>query len=261
VQWKAVFHSADSRSPVLREVSVPYLPKNQAPTVTDLKVTSRGSTGSSGQPGNTTAPSSARVTGYAASLHSPAQRGFDISWQGSDPDQDELTYNLYFRGEGESEWKLLQGDLKQNYFQLDSDALPDGRYRLKVVATDAAVNPAGMARTSEIVSAPFTVDNAPPQVQILENRRSAGAAVIRFRATDANSVLTRAEYVLDAEAPVPLLSEDGIIDSLDESFTITLNQLDNREHLITLRVYDASGNMGIGKALWAPSEPVQGGKK
>jgi len=32
-----------------------------------------------------------------------------------------------------------------------------------------------------------------------------------------------------------------------------LNQLDSREHLLTLRVYDAAGNMGIGKAVWPGS--------
>lgn len=256
VQWKAVLHSADSLSPILQEVTLPYLPRNQAPTVTELKVTARAEK----TPGSIlTGPASGNPTafrglsGYATTVRPAPQKGFDVSWNGSDPDQDELTYTLYFRGEGEAEWKVLQDNLKQNYFQLESDVLPDGKYRLKVVATDAGVNPAGMAKSAEMISAPFVVDNAPPQVEANEIKRSGGSATARFRAFDRTSGLTRAEYVLDAAPPVPLLSDDGIIDSQEESFTVVLSQLDGREHLLTLRVYDSAGNMGVGKALWPAS--------
>jgi hypothetical protein len=46
------------------------------------------------------------------------------------------------------------------------------------------------------------------------------------------------------------LSEDGIIDSQEETFTVRMNALDGREHLLTIRVYDAAGNVGVGKAVW-----------
>jgi sugar lactone lactonase YvrE len=255
VQWKAVFHSASARSPLLDSVTVPYLPRNQAPTVTDLKVVSRAekALGSSAGSAGTGASAPRGLAGFAAALRSTPPRGFDISWTGSDPDQDELAYSLYFKGEGESEWKLLQGDLKQNYFQFESDLLPDGKYRLKIVASDAGANPAALAKTAEMISAPFTVDNAPPQVEVKEAKRSAGSATARFRAFDAISVLTRAEYALDAGAPVPLLSDDGIVDSAEETFTVVINPLDGREHLLTLRVYDSAGNMGVAKALWPSS--------
>jgi len=257
VQWKAVLHAANSQSPVLDEVTLPYLPRNQAPTVTELKVTARADKAAGAiLPGAISAlPSAFRgAAGYATSVHPATQKGFDISWIASDPDQDELTYTLYFRGEGEAEWKLLQSDLKQNYFQLESDVLPDGKYRLRVIASDASVNPVGMAKTAEMISAPFVVGNAPPQVETLEVKRSGASATARFRAVDRVSGLTRAEYVLDAEAPVQLLSDDGIIDSQEESFTVVLSKLDGREHLLTLRVYDSAGNMGVGKALWSASE-------
>ena len=261
VQWKVVFHSADSRSPVLQDVTVAYLPRNQAPVITDVKVVARGETTSSGSLSGGSGAASFGANqasrragpGYASSVRPASQRTFDITWTANDPDQDELTYALYFRGETESEWKLLQGDLKQNYFQLESDALPDGKYRLKVVASDAAVNPVGMAKTAEMISGPFVVGNTPPQVEVQEANRSTNTGTARFRVIDKTSFLTRAEYVLDAEPPVQVLSDDGIIDSLEETFTIVLNQLDSREHLLTLRVYDAAGNMGIGKAVWPGS--------
>jgi len=266
IQWKTVFHSAGSRSPVLQEVTVAYLPRNHAPVVTELKVTPRGDKNSLGNPSGGAAAlafsgnaSAARAfPGYASSLRPAAQRGFDITWLANDPDQDELSYALYFRGDGEGEWKLLQGDLKQNYFQLDSDALPDGKYRLKIIASDAGVNPVEMAKTAEMMSAPFLVDNAPPEVKMIEAKRTGNSATARFRGFDRTSVLTRAEYALDAEVPVQLLSDDGIIDSQEESFTIVLKQLDSKEHLLTLRVYDSAGNMGVGKAVWPASSAANG---
>lgn len=252
VQWKVVLHAANQRSPVLQEVVLPYLPRNQAPTVTELKVTARAekTTGSGAQPVNNPVVFRGSSSGYATALRPAPQKGFDVSWVGADPDRDDLTYALYFRGEGEAEWKLLQDQVKQNYFQLDSDALADGKYRLRVVASDGGVNPAGMAKTAEMLSAPFNVDNAPPEVEMSEIKRSNGLATARFRAFDRTSGLTRAEYVLDAELPVPVLCDDGIVDSQEETFTVNLNQLDGREHLLTLRVYDSAGNMGVGKALW-----------
>ena len=257
VQWKAALHSSADRSPVLREVILAYLTRNRAPEVQEVRVTPRGERGPSGSatPGITVISSGGGSAGPRAfSGLTPARssppRGQDIRWTANDPDQDELAYALYFRGEGEAEWKLLQEDWKTNSFQLDNDVLPDGRYRLKVVASDAQANPAGMSKTAEMVSAPFLVDNTPPRVEVVETGRGKDSATARFRAFDAASVLTRAEYAVDADPLAPLLSEDGITDSREEAFTVTVNQLDGREHLLTLRVYDSAGNVGVGKTVW-----------
>ena len=263
-QWKAVFHSAGSQSPSLREVTLAYLPRNRAPEITELKAAPRFD-----QPALVTVSavgSGGRTTGSRSfsGVASPgrAQRGVDISWLASDPDQDDLTYSLYFRGEGETEWKLLQDDLKQNYFQLNPDSLPDGLYRLKVVASDAAQNPASTAKTAERISAPFLVDFTPPEVQVVGVIRAAAPTgsksgtpvTATFKASDASSPLTRAEYALDADPLQPLLSDDGIVDSRQESFTVRITPPDKMEHLLTLRVYDSSGNVGVAKAVLKAGE-------
>ena len=43
---------------------------------------------------------------------------------------------LWFRGEGESDWKLLKTNMHENTFAVDGDALADGRYFFRVVASD-----------------------------------------------------------------------------------------------------------------------------
>ena len=258
MQWKAVFRAAASRAPVLSEVTLAYLPQNRAPVMTEVKVIPRGgSAPSRPTPANLAASRSIQnlTSGRAASSPSTSsrrasgQQGLNMTWLANDPDRDELAYELYFRGEGEAEWKPLAKDLKQNYFQLQKDALPDGKYRLKVKASDAGVNPQGMAKTAERISSPFLVDGTPPQVQVQQTSRTGHSATARFRALDQASVLTRAEYAVDAEPPRPLFSGDGIVDSKQETFLVEIDDMAAGEHLITLRVYDSAGNVGVGKAL------------
>ncbi|MBI3894857.1 MAG: hypothetical protein HY313_02890 [Acidobacteria bacterium] len=266
LQWKAVLRPAADQSPIVRDVTVAYLPRNQAPDLKDLKVTARGenasSTSSLGSISGIGTPGSNRARGASPAgslLNSAApQRGMDIRWTANDPDGDELQYSLYFRGEGEQEWKLLAEELQQPYFQLAPDALPDGKYRIKIMASDAKANPATTAKSAERISSPFVLDNTPPQLEVLETTRKGSTATARFRAKDNTGVITRAEYTVDAGSPVPLLSEDGILDSSEETFVISLDSLNEREHLLTLRVYDSAGIVGMGKTVW-PASNAQGG--
>ena len=62
-------------------------------------------------------------------------------------------------------------------------------------------------------------------------------------------MLRGAEYSVDAGMWVPILSDDGIVDSLREAFTIRLAGVDGAEHLVTLRVRDKAGNAGLAKAV------------
>ena len=122
------------------------------------------------------------------------------------------------------------------------------------MASDGETNPAGMAKTDQKISATFLVDSTPPRVEVIQTTEKTETATVRFRAVDASSALVRAEFAMDAEPLVAILSEDGMIDSPEEDFTLPLQSLDGHEHLLTLRVYDAAGNVGVGKALWPASK-------
>jgi hypothetical protein len=260
-QWKAVFRSSGNQSPALREVTLAYLSRNRAPEITEVKATPRADrpgpspqAGSGAGQGN--AAANRAFSGIASAARSSPQRGVDVSWLANDPDSDDLSYTVYFRGEGEVEWKLLQENMRQNYLQLNPDALPDGTYRLRVVASDGEQNPVATARTAERVSAPFLVDYTAPVVELVSVMRSGPGSIgqlppgtVVFRASDASSGLTRAEYALDAEPLQPIFSDDGIVDARQESFTIRVGPTDGQEHLLTIRVYDSAGNVGVGKAV------------
>ena len=50
-------------------------------------------------------------------------------WNAHDPNDDELRYAVYVRGENEREWKLLKDKLDQKFYSWDTTGMPDGDYK------------------------------------------------------------------------------------------------------------------------------------
>src|SRR5260221_14429483 len=92
-----------------------------------------------------------------------AQKGFQsVIWTAHDDNDDDLRYAVYFRGEGEKEWKLLKDGLEQRFYAFDTTSLADGAYYLKIAASDAASNDSVRALTAEKKRGRLLVDNTPP---------------------------------------------------------------------------------------------------
>jgi hypothetical protein len=159
-----------------------------------------------------------------------------------------MVYSVYFRGESESEWRLLKRDLEDKFFTLEADTLPDGKYVLKVVASDGPSNPKTTALSGELVSTVFHVDNTPPQIQVANQTVQGRSAIVRFRASDTVSPLRKAELSLDGKDWEIVFSVDGIVDSKAEEFEVKTGDLQTGDHVLALRVYDSTGNVAIGKA-------------
>ncbi len=261
IQWRAEFSGMRSSSPVLRSVTVAYLPQNTPPALKSITV----SAVSPAAPKPPSAPAASGTysitvtdTGEAPAATSAGTqtqtvgRGtggqLQISWQAEDPDGDRLTYAVYFRGEEEREWKLIKDHLTDNSVSVDREALADGRYFFRVVASDHAVNPPAAARQAEMVSSPVLIDNTPPTVHAGKPRRAGMDIEIEVEAQDA-SALRRAEYSLDAGPWTPLPAEDGVADSPRERFLLRLANPPPGEHVVTIRVYDAADNAGLTKVI------------
>ncbi len=256
VQWKAELRgqaaSADS-------ISLAYRPQNNAPVVKNVTVVSQlaALTGAAKAPAT---PAGAAYTitvtdtgeSGASSLSGtatqnagrPGARQLVVSWTAEDYDSDTLSFSLHFRGEGERTWKPLKTNLTETSFTIDGDALADGRYFFRVTASDAPANPPSDVREAELISAPVRIDHTPPAVTLTRD-----GTTITVRAADAVSPLRRCEMSLDARAWIMVEAEDGVTDSLTETFRIELAQLSPGEHLITVRVTDAAGNPGLAKIL------------
>ncbi len=264
IQWKAEMGGSGGATPALESVTVAYLPQNSPPVVKSINVVSQAvltqagrgapSSSSSSAPYTVTVSDSGDTSSSAAgtptqTLARAAEQQITVAWQAEDPDGDRLVYSLYFRGEEEHQWKLLKGDLHESSLTFDANALADGKYYFRVLASDREANPPASARESQLISAPVLIDNTPPSLTVTSVARSGAAAHIEWSAEDAASPLRRAEYSLDAASWVPMEAVDGVIDSRRERFALDLTNLAPGEHLLVVRAADSANNVGVAKVV------------
>ena len=173
-----------------------------------------------------------------------------IKWQAKDPNGDSLEYNVYFRGTEEQNWKLLEEEVRGTSLPIDTGSFPDGRYLVRVVATDSPGNPADLALSGEKISDSFDIDNTPPVVSKLETTSAGGGRyVVSGRVEDAGSYIKRVQYSIDADDWKIVFPADQILDSRTESFSFPTDVLKAGEHTIVIRVTDAAGNVGTAKTV------------
>lgn len=254
LQWR-VGLTAGSRAvaPELSSLEVVYRVQNRAPRVDSVVVE---------EPGVTLAPKSDAPPSYALPPETrpqpvrkelPSKRGYARGWRAarwtaSDPDGDDLLYDVFVRGEGDPAWKPLAKGVPETYTTWDAASLPDGRYEIRVVATDGAVNGGANGLTGERVIGPFENDNTPPKVERVEAKDEGGKRMLRASATDAGG-LAGASYAIDGGDWVNMSPEDGISDGPAETFVAELPALGPGAHVIVVRALDRAGNPGASKAL------------
>lgn len=263
VQWKAEITGSQGKSPVLENVSVAYLPQNTPPVLKNITVVTQLAATTAGKPPAQTATAVYSITvtdtGDAApamSTGTPTQTAsraasqqLNVSWQAEDADGDRLVYSLWFRGEGEREWKLLKANMHETTLAIDGDALADGKYFFRAVASDSEVNPRNVAREVELVSSPVLIDNTPPVLSVAAPRKTGTGFEVEFEAVDSASALRRCEYSVDAGTWMPIESLDGVIDSPREKFLVRLENLSSGEHVLVLRAVDSANNAGLAKVI------------
>ena len=251
IQWKAVLHSG-APEPAIDQVALNYLPKNVAPEVDEVSVTVGARVPSSTHTSNTVSEGSA----YESPIPTiPDKHVMAVKWRAHDPNDDQLDYSIYYRGDGEKEWKKLRDDISDRYVNLETDLFPDGGYEIKVVASDEPSHSPGDALTGEKISDRFEVDNTPPKVEFTNARIDGNKLRLAFKATDTFSPITRAEYSIDADdwqtaEPVGQIS-DSKVENYD--LTVPMPTPDPKdapdEHTIVVRVFDRYENVGVAKTV------------
>jgi hypothetical protein len=175
-----------------------------------------------------------------------------VKWTVRDDNDDQLTYSVYYRADGQTRWLLLKSNLSEKFYSFDASLLPDGGYTVKVVASDSPSHSPEDAFSAERESSRFEVDTTPPQIQELKAAVQRDQIRVQFRAEDSFSPIKRAEYSLDAGdwhfvEPVGQLS-----DSKSESYDFTLPlspEASGQEHVIVVRAYDRYDNMNVAKTI------------
>jgi hypothetical protein len=255
IQWRATVRSAGSSGAPssVEDVSVAYLPRNVAPEV--LSITALPIGVGLQQLANVAVDPNVESSGLDPSVFGPIaqvpprrfyQRGArSFQWQAEDRNSDTLEYAIYYRALSEQTFRLLKDKLRDNFYTIDGATLADGRYIIKVVASDAPDNPPGQKLTGERLSEPVDIDNTPPVVKAMGQPQLKGDSVRAvFSVDDATGKVKKADASLDGAAWVPVFPDDGIADSGHEVYSIDFSALGPGEHTISIRTFDTSGNIG-----------------
>jgi hypothetical protein len=253
LQWKVRLGSGDAR---VDEVTVSYRESNQPPRVDDLRVAPQGQGFKEGEMSQRSEAVTQTLSGgqkveYSVSMGGAKSvhempiwaRGLrTLSWRGVDPNGDPLRYTIAVRSDPDGPWIQIGKDLESSVLTWNTNTLSDGRYRVKVTASDAEGNAVGEALTGEAVSEPFSIDNTPPRVGSLEARPGANGVELTGAAEDGEGWLQRLDLAIDDGDWHSLSPEGGLSDSPRLTFRTVLKDLGPGPHLLSVRAVDAAGN-------------------
>lgn len=235
LQFRATLTSDNPEAtPTLRDLTILYLNTNHAPEVTSIEVPNLD----------------------AVNLDNPKKLRF--RWTAVDPNEDELTYNLYVRKDGWKNWVLLEEDWEKKEYEWDTTTTPSGEYQLRVVASDRRDNSAEEALTGDRVSTPFLVAHTPPTVTVKVSEIDGDKAVVEATATDPLVRLTGASFSVNGKKWVNVFPAGGLFDRTTATFKFKTDALKPGTHVLVLKVKDASGNTGSGDVLFTvPAKPAE----
>jgi hypothetical protein len=231
LQYRVTLASTHARiTPELRSLAIRYRNANQAPEITSLDVPDLAAT----------------------DLDNPKK--LKVKWSALDPNEDELTYDLYVKKEGWKEWVLLEDDLEKKDFTWDTTNFPSGFYQFKVIASDRRDNAAEEALTGQRISPLVPVSHTPPTVQVKVAGMEGTQAVIEGTATDPLVRLVDASFTLNGKKGNNVFPTDGLFDSKAETFRFKTDSLRPGTYVLILRVRDAAGNVGSGDVVFSVRE-------
>ena len=249
-QWKLLLQKP-AQNAAIDAVTIAFVNRNVAPRIEAVAVQDPGVVFIT-----SAYPSSPQVLeatnpdeyGIFTSLDSPRDRALaeqgkrlfrkgyrTVSWRATDDNGDGLRYTLEFRRRGADRWLRLREKVEETQMNFDTSQLPDGRYELRLTATDEKDNP--VAPLSDVKDAiEFEVDNTAPRITSSVNGEG-----VSIRIADDLSPIVRVEYSVDAEKWIPITPVDGIADGRDETFRLDRAVVDGK--FVVVRAVDGQYNI------------------
>jgi hypothetical protein len=247
--------SPAGESPDLSVIDIAFLPKNVAPKVQEVEMAPfnyrqapsnqalERSVQPSGSASVITLPAVGQKRSSSSTLETNAGaatlqyvKGFaTVRWNAHDSNGDQLIFTVELRAQNETGWRILKDKVIDRYFAFDTASFPDGKYVLRVTASDSPSNNPIASLTGSLDSDTFTIDNTAPVIAV----NSSAASAIKFTAKDALSWIDKAEYSLDGGEWITLLPDNLVTDSESLDYTIVAKP----GQMVSIRVYDENDNI------------------
>jgi len=217
-QYKLILQTEDGgKSPLVREIAVADTVPNLAPRVESAS---------------------------AERIESEDKTGvFKISYKVKDDNDDKLIYKIDFRKVGRENWIELEKMLETDSFEWDARTVEDGRYEIRVTASDERSNTTTTKLTGSRITEPIVVDNTAPDIDSYSVEEGKKAVVLKMRVSDQLSAIGKVNYTVDSNDEwISAVPDDLVYDTSKEDFTIGIENLGPGEHIIAVKVSDAVGN-------------------
>jgi hypothetical protein len=249
-QWRVELESASEQSPEVHAVEISYLQSNQPPQLDELAVLEPGQilVPSNFNPQNQVfEPAYPNREGIFTTLTEPKEnrglkplwkRGFrTLRWTARDPNEDELTFAVDVRREGDADgWLSMEDELEEERYSFDATVLPDGLYRFRVTVSDQRGNDGTEGATATRTSEAVVIDHSPPAVGAVKMDGDR----LRVEVEDAWNIVREAVISVDAAPWENAEADDGLLDSRSETLEL---QPEKGARLLLLRLTDAAYNV------------------
>ncbi len=263
IQWKLeLITNRPHETPKITNIKLSYIRQNLPPEIISIAVhpverqkdfesipTSEPSTmeisiieASDDEPGAKRQPS---MPGTRRILQNGYRR---VSWKSQDRNDDKLIYDLYFQEEHDKNWFILKKDITRTFHIWDSRMMPDGNYRVKVIADDRKSNPINTAKQAEKISESFIVDNSGPRIETVEVKKLAGDSLeISIMAVDELSPIKQVQFSYDVQNWLWIYPKDLVCDSRKELFQFRIQWKKNQYNSIVVKAQDSAENTNYGR--------------
>src|SRR5690606_13904562 len=213
LQIRARFR-ADANAEV-REVNVAFVTENLRALITQVDVEST-TTESFASPSD-------KLTSSGGPMSGKPSDEIELSWKVDNPDKDELRYRLWYSPLETGQWfPMLEPNQvwTKSSYTWDTSDLPEGKYRIRVEASDELSNAPARVKRHQLESHVIVVDNTAP---VIERVTVAGRRAT-VRVTDGVGPIARLEVaVAGTDLWWPFEPVDGVYDDPTETFALDIS--------------------------------------
>jgi len=253
LQYRAIFKSNGKLTPALDAVQIAYMQDNLAPELTAVSVST----------GHNPKPAKLQQVQMRQLGKSMPQQMYKITWKAKDPNGDKLVFDVYLRRVGTKYWIELKKDYTQQLLQWNPKTVPDGKYQVRVLASDALANPADMGKTAQRISDKFIVDNTPPRIKnfacTLSKSDKQKKLFITADIVDAMTEISGAWITINSSKDWQYVAPaDELYDSKAEHIEtlIPLDEKTSEPVMVSMKVKDRYGNINYAWQIVVSSVPA-----